>query len=235
MEGKITLLGTIECMDDEKALYEWLKKVIYLCEFIVLYIEFYYVKMGTITKIIRMLDPDQICGTNVAETVSRRQRCIRASIRFGNIAGELLCTWHTALIETKIWVPPTWEGDEEALPSFVPFRHPPWMPETPDDLGQVSYDKEGHVLFNDHTPYQPAQDCPWYQYRRRGLVDQAKKMSPDSNKPEAFTTIVYEPLQAPNIIPIDKEGWGVQVGHEGVRISIKDQYGPLARWRINLR
>ena len=49
------------------------------------------------------------------------------------------------------------------------------------------------------------------------------------------TTIVYEPLQAPNIIPIDKELWGIQVGHEGVRLNLKDKCGPLARWRINLR
>ena len=164
--------------------------------------------------IVRMLDPDQICGTNVESTVSLRQTCIRASIRFGNIASELFCTWHTALIDTKIWVPPTWEEDGEALRSFVPFRHPHWMPETPGDLGQVSRDKEGHVLCNDHTPYQPAQGCPWCQYRRRSFVDQAKEMSPDYDKPDAFATIVYEPLQAPTLsLRIDKEGWGSQVEH----------------------
>ena len=121
----------------------------YLCEFIVPHIKFYYVKMGTITMIIRMLDPDQICGVDGAQTVSLRQRCTRASIRFGNVAGELLCTWHTALIDNGIWVLNTWHGDEETLTSFVPFKDAPWMPETSEDLGQVSYDKEGHVLRNE--------------------------------------------------------------------------------------
>ena len=213
MESKITLLTTIESMNDDRALYEWLKNAIYLCEFIVPHIKFYYVKMGTITMIIRMLDPGQICGTDVADAVSLRRRCTRASTRFGNTAGELLCTWHTALIVNDIWVPPTWEGDEETLPSFVPFRYLPWMPETSEDLGQASYDKEGHVLCNEHTPYQPAQDCPWCQYRRRSLVNQAKTMSPNYDKPDAFSTIVYESLPAPNVIPIDEEGWGIQVGH----------------------
>ena len=47
--------------------------------------------------------------------------------------------------------------------------------------------------------------------------------------------VVYEPLQAPDIIPTDEVGLGIQVGHEGVRLNLKDQYGPLARWRVNLR
>ena len=34
---------------------------------------------------------------------------------------------------------------------------------------------------------------------------------------------------------MDEEDWGIQVGHEGVRLDLKGQYGPLARWRINLR
>ena len=82
---------------------------------------------------------------------------------------------------------------------------------------------------------QPAQDCPWCHYRRRSLVEQAKKLSPDYDKPGAVATIVYEPLPAPDIIPMDEEDWGAQVGHEGVRLDLKGQYGPLSRWRINLR
>ena len=111
------------------------------------------------------------------------------------------------------------------------------MPETSDDLGQVSYDKEGHVLFvkSKHSMSQPAQDCPWCHYRRRSLVEQAKKLSPDYDKPDAVATTVYEPLAAPDIIPMDEEDWGAQVGHESVRLDLKGQYGPLARWRINRR
>ena len=60
-------------------------------------------------------------------------------------------------------------------------------------------------------------------------------MSPDYDQPDVVTTIVYEPLQAPDIIPTDEDGWGIQVGHEGVRLNLKDQCGPLARWRVNLR
>ena len=198
MESKITLLDNIESMTDEKSLYEWLKKVICFCEFIVPYIEFYYVKMGTITMIVRMLDPEQIRGNNVEETVSLRQRFTQASIRFGNTAGELLCLWDTTGIDHKEWVPPEWGGDETPL-SFVPFRDPPWMPETPDDLGEVSYDDEGHVLCDDHTPYQNAQDCPWCQYRKRSLIKQAKTMSPDYVDPDTFSTLVYESLPAPTL------------------------------------
>ena len=65
IEAKIHLLESIESMEDDKALYEWLKKAIYLCEFIVPYTKFYFIKMGTITMIVSMPDPEQICGTNV--------------------------------------------------------------------------------------------------------------------------------------------------------------------------
>ena len=46
IESNIILLDNTESMDDEKSLYEWLKKVIYLCEFIVPYTKFYNVKMA---------------------------------------------------------------------------------------------------------------------------------------------------------------------------------------------
>ena len=235
LESKMTLLTTVESMENDKALYEWLKNVIYLCEFIVPSIKFYYIKMGTITMIARMLDPDQICGVDVERTMSLRRRCTHASILFGNVAGELLCTWATTSIDNDNWVPASWRGDEETLPSFVSFKDVPWMLETSDDLGQVSYDKEGHVLCQEHSVSQPAQDCPWCQYRRRSFVEQAKKTSPDYDKPDAVATIVYEPPPAPDVIPMDEEGWGVQVGHEGARLDLKGQYGPLARWGINLR
>ena len=55
LESKMTLLKTIESKDSDKALYEWLKNAIYLCEFIVPHIKFYYIKMGTITMITRTL------------------------------------------------------------------------------------------------------------------------------------------------------------------------------------
>ena len=180
LEGKLTLLETIGSKDNDRAIYEWLKSVIYLCEFIVPFTKFDDVKMGTITIIMRMLDPDQVCGIDVEQTMSLRQRFTHASIVLGNAAGELLCTWDTTSIDKDEWVPTSWKGDAETLPpSFVPFRDAPWMPETPDDLSQVSYDKEGHVIRKEHSASQPAQDCPWRQYRRRSLVEQAKKLSPD--------------------------------------------------------
>ena len=153
-----------------------------------------------------MLDPDRICGIDAEQTKSLRQRCTHASTFLGNVAGEFFCTWDTATIDEEEWVPTTWGGDDATLPSFVPFRGAPWMPETPDDLRQVSYDKEGHVICKDHDVSQPAQDCPWCQHRRRSLVEQAKKLSPDYDQPDAVATIVYEPLQASDIIPTDEEG-----------------------------
>ena len=179
LESKMTLLTTIGSMDNDKAIHEWLKSVIYLCEFIVPFIKFYYIKKGTITMITRMLDRDQICGIGVEQTMSLRRRCTQASIFFGNVAGELFCTLHTTSIDNDNWVPSNWRGDDETLPSFVPFKDAPWMPETSVDLGQVSFDKEGHVLCKEHSVSQPAQACPWRQSRRRSLVEQAKKLSPD--------------------------------------------------------
>ena len=95
--------------------------------------------------------------------MSLRQRFTQASIRFGNTAGELLSLWDTTGMDHQEWSPPEWGGDETPL-SFVPFRDPPWMPESPADLSKVTYDDEGHVLCDDHTPYQHAQDRPWCQY-----------------------------------------------------------------------
>ena len=60
-------------------------------------------------------------------------------------------------------------------------------------------------------------------------------MSPDHINSDAFTTLVYESLPAPDVIPMFDKWWGSQVGHEGVRLNLKGQCGLLARWRINLR
>ena len=65
-------------------------------------------------------------------------------------------------------------------------------------------------------------------------MESAKKMAPNYGEPDSSTRLVYRPLQAPHLIPKDVNGWAIQVGHKGVRLSIKDEYGPLARWRINL-
>ena len=60
-------------------------------------------------------------------------------------------------------------------------------------------------------------------------------MSPDYDDPDAFSTLVYESLPAPDVLPMYDKWWGAQVGHEGFRLNLKGQYGPLARWRINFR
>ena len=156
--------------------------------------------MGTITMITRMLDPEQTCGINVEDTVSLRQRLTRASIRFGNTAGELFSLWNTTKMDYKLWSPYPGEAAEQPQ-SFVPFRDPPYIPDSPREKTQVSYDPEGHVLCDDHPPYQDAQDCPWCHYRKRSLIKAAKAMSPDFDYPDAFTTLVYEPRLGPRRHP----------------------------------
>ena len=47
LEGKMKLLETIGSKNNYKAVYEWLKNAILLCEFIVPFTKFYDVKMGT--------------------------------------------------------------------------------------------------------------------------------------------------------------------------------------------
>ena len=85
------------------------------------FLEFYYIKMGTITMITRMLDPEQTCGINVEETVSLRQRLTRASIRFGSTAGELLSLWDTSkmdYVQYLVTLPSRWSGYATV---FCPF------------------------------------------------------------------------------------------------------------------
>ena len=127
-------METIESNNTYKAAYEWLKHVILFCEFVVPGNKFYDIKMGTITIIMRMLDPDHICGDDVNQTVSLRQRRTHALIFLGNVAGDLLCMWETTNIDEDEWIPSTWDGDVETLQSFVPFKELPWMLETPEEL-----------------------------------------------------------------------------------------------------
>ena len=88
------------------------------------------------------------------------------------------------------------------------------MPENPEELGEVSYDNEGHILCIERPRYQSAQDCPWCQYRRRSLIKQAKTMYPDYVNSDAFSTLVYESLPAPDVFPMIDKDWGGQEGHE---------------------
>ena len=99
LESKKKLLETVESNSTYKAAYEWLNHAILFCEFIVPGNKFDDVKMGTITIIMRMRDPDHICGDDVKQTMSRRQRCTHALAFLGNVSGELLCTWETTNID----------------------------------------------------------------------------------------------------------------------------------------
>ena len=135
----------------------------------------------------------------------------------------------------EIYFPSEWVEGDGTLQSYVPFKEATWDSSAEEKLCHVTYDHEGHLVCAEHSVSQLEQDCAHCQHRRRSLVNSAKKMASNYDDPESVTTIVYRPLQAPKRIPKDVYGWAIQVGHEGVRLSIKDQYGQLARWRINLR
>ena len=76
---------------DIGALYEWLKNVIISCRFIVPGQDsFREIKLKTIAMLRKMLDPDGVCGVNVAETASYRDLAKHCSSLFANVAGELI-------------------------------------------------------------------------------------------------------------------------------------------------
>ena len=79
---------------DIGALYEWLKNVIVSCRFIVPGQDsFREIKPKTIAMLRKMLDPDGVCGVNVAEIASYRDLAELCSSLFANVAGELICQW----------------------------------------------------------------------------------------------------------------------------------------------
>ena len=68
--------------------------VIISCRFIVPgHDTFREIKLKTIAMPRKMLDPDGVCGVNVAETVSYRSLAKHCSSLFANVAGELICQW----------------------------------------------------------------------------------------------------------------------------------------------
>ena len=73
LESKKELLKTLlELNNTHAAAYEWLQSSILLCHYVAPGVKFYENKMDT-TAILRMLDPDYICGDDVAQTVSLGQ------------------------------------------------------------------------------------------------------------------------------------------------------------------
>ena len=40
-----------------------------------------------------MLDPDGVCGVDVRDTITYRERAKFCSLLFANVAGELVCQW----------------------------------------------------------------------------------------------------------------------------------------------
>ena len=229
LESKRELMKTLELNSTHAVAYEWLKHSILLCHYFVPGVKCYENEMDTIAILMRMLDPDDICGDDVAETVSLRHKATRASIFLGNVAGEMLCQWDTTAMNGEIYFPAGCDEGDKTLKSYVPFQEPTWFPTTEEELCHLGYDGEGHLVCVEHSPSHISQTCPWCQHRQCSLVESAKKMAPNFDDPDSSTMLVYHPLQAPNLIPKDEDGRALQVGHEGVRLSIEDEYGPLAR------
>ena len=79
---------------DPGAMYEWLKNAIISCRYIVPGQDtFREIKLKTIAMLRKMLDPDGVCGVDVAVTVTWRSLANHSSSIFANVAGELICQW----------------------------------------------------------------------------------------------------------------------------------------------
>ena len=91
---------------DIGTLCEWLKNVIISCRFILPGRDsFRDIKLKTIAMLRKMLDPDRVCGVNVAETKSFRDLAKHCSSLFANVAGELICQWTEGDDDPKIYFP----------------------------------------------------------------------------------------------------------------------------------
>ena len=92
---------------DLGAMYEWLKNAIISCRYIVPGKDtFREIKLKTIAMLRKMLDPDGVCGVDVAETVSCRSLATYCSSLFANVAGELICQWTEGDDNPSIYVRP---------------------------------------------------------------------------------------------------------------------------------
>ena len=77
---------------DAGAMYEWLKNATISSRYITPGVDtFREIKIKTIAMLRKMLDPDGVCGENIAEMPKWRECAVRCSAIFVSIAGELIC------------------------------------------------------------------------------------------------------------------------------------------------
>ena len=140
----------------------------------------------------RVLDPDHICGDDVTQTMSLRQRCIHALIFLGNVAGELLCMWDTTSSDGMYIFLLVGIGVRRRYSHLFPLiKEASWNPESCEEPCHVTYDHEGHLVCAEHPISQLVQDCAYCQHRRHSFVESAKSSASNFDDPETVATIVY--------------------------------------------
>ena len=233
MKDRQRLLESLLTLSTYGHIYEWLRSVIFTCAYVVPGNMFHVIKMDTIAIIMKMVDPDDICGENVDMSSAFRRTAIWATALLGNVAGALICQWDTTPLDDKEYYPTDWD-ENEIVESHIPFQAvEAALPEGHEPL----YDAEGHALCTEHGPDDLDNNCPYCQYRKNTLISSAQLMGPVCRGPGFTTQLVYHPLDLsnPGTVPIDGASWlAIQVGFEGVRL-VHDENGPLTRWRSNLR
>ena len=184
---------------DPGAMYEWLKNIIISCSYIKPgHDTFRDIKIKTIAMLRKMLDPEGVCGVDVAETDSWRSLANHCSSLFTNVAGELICQWTEGDDNEEVYFPSVDINHVIAEVSKVDddvkddlnkcsdnnIDHPDnrvpasrafycLRPLSNNEIGNLELDGENVVRCPTHCPQRNLADCAYCHAGQQQLVERA--------------------------------------------------------------
>ena len=178
-----------------------------------------------------MLDPDGVCGVDVAETVSCRSLATHCSSLFANVAGELICQWTEGDDDPNIYFPTAdvkevieeleqkvGEDMKDDLNKLSDYSVAPSDNEVPgskafqclrplseDETGKLKVDDENVVKCPFHDPQRNLVDCVYCHARQQQLVERADVLCRQAEKKTDVRSVskVFCPLRTAKHIPME--------------------------------
>ena len=216
---------------DLGALYEWLMSVTISCRYVVPGKgTFRETKLKTIAVLRKMLDPDGVCGVNVAETVAYRSLAKHCSYLFANV-GEPICQWTEGDDNPKPYFPAAdvnqtieevdrkvGEDAKDDLNKCSDFSVAPSGNEVPGskafecllplskhEIGKLKVDDENVVKCPLHGPERNLADCVYCHAGQQQLVEKADALCKQAEKKTDARSVskVFCPLPFAKQIPME--------------------------------
>ncbi|MCP4896954.1 MAG: hypothetical protein GY906_08255, partial [bacterium] len=238
---RLRLIEELSLHNTPTKMYHWLKTTIISCRYIVHNRPLRKIRNDTIFLIKEMIDPMAVYDTCPSSTTALRKRALEISKQFDNTASAIMTNWD---IRVREW--------EEYTPSVVPdapnVAHDPFPARaTPCSLVELEHlgldkDPSGHILCPEHEVLVPSEQCSVCEARKLSIINATSSSVAECPEGAEMVYLHVSDPKSPPTEMVASPGYSGkayacyrQVGFEGIRLTMSEPRGILAKWRVNLR